>query len=155
MPKASLYYFAEEQVKPYEIMINNESLKESGLGLNITDAVIFIRSIESAHIDFMSINLFVLYNAVDVEEITLSPVAEAVIPVHIQDLHIRYSILNPLEIVLHGEGEMGLFHASFKLLDRLLSVTLNPSEKMLKEYRSTLSTLKKSENGAYIYEKTI
>ena len=155
MPKASLYYLFEEQIKPYSIVINNETVKESGLGLNITDAVVFIKSIDSAQIGSTEVNLFVLFNTIGIKDITLSSVAAAVIPLHIQEVHIQHSILNPLNITVYGEGEMGVFHATFNLLDRFLSVNLNPSEHMLKNYKSTLSNLKRSENGGYIYEKTI
>ncbi len=155
MPKAGIYYFVEEQIRPYAVIINNETVKESGLGLNITDAVVFVKSIESAQVASIQVKLFALFNAIDIKDITLSSVASAVIPLHVQEVHIRYSILNPLEVTIDGEADAGVFQASFHLLDRLLSVTLVPSENMLKEYKSTLSNLKKSENGEYIYETTI
>ena len=155
MPKASIYYFFEEQIKPYSIVINNESVKDSGLGLEITDAVVFIKSIDSAQIGSVEVDLFALLNTIDIKDVTLSSVAAAVMPLHIQELHIQHSILNPLEITVDGEGEIGVFHATFHLLDRLVNVNLKPSEDMLKNYKSTLTNLKKSENGEYVYEKTI
>jgi hypothetical protein len=48
-----------------------------------------------------------------------------------------------------------VFHATFHLLDRVLNLSLKPSEDMLKNYKSTLSNLKRTENGEYLYEKTI
>lgn len=155
MPKDSIYYFFEEQIKPYSIMINNETVTQSGLALNLTDAVIYIKSINSAHIESIEVNLFALYNTVDIKNIKLSSAAAAFIPLNIQEVHIQHSILNPLAITLEGEGDIGAFHASFNLLERVLYLNLKPSEKMLKEYQSTLKNLKKSDNGEYIYEKTI
>jgi len=155
MPKASIYYFFEEQIKAYAIVINNESVKESGLGLNVTDALVFIQSINSAQIGSIEINVFALFNTIDINNVTLSSVAAAVMPLHIHEAHVRHSILNPLEITIDGEGEAGAFHATFHLLDRLLYLNLKPSESMLKDYKSTLLNLKRSENGEYVYEKTI
>lgn len=154
-PKASLYYFCEESIKPYSVVINNESVQESGLGLEITDATIFIKSIESAKISRMKFNLFLLFNSITIDDITLSSVAASVIPVHIQHVQIRHSLLNPLEVKVYGEGDMGVFQAGFHLLDKTVKVALEPSEQMLKDYKSTLSQLKQSENGEYLYEKTI
>jgi len=155
MPKSSIYYFFERQIKPYAIVINNENVKDRGLGLKVTDATVFIKSIDSAQIGSIEVDLFALFNAIDIKDVTLSSVAAAVMPLHIQEVHIRHSILNPLQITVYGEGEIGVFHASFNLLDRLLNVNLKPSETMLKEYKSTLTNLKRSEKGEYIYEKTI
>lgn len=155
MPKAGIYYFAEEQIAPYSVMINNEHVQERGIGLEITDATVFIKSIESAQIGSIEVDLFALFNSIDIRDITLSSVAAAVIPVHIQEVHIRYSVLNPLEVRLDGEAEAGVFHATFHLLERVLSMNLKPSDSMLKNYKSTLANLKRSENGEYIYEKSI
>jgi hypothetical protein len=155
MPKASIYYLFEEQMKPFSVMINNEAVKERGLGLKITDATVFIKSIESAQVGSIEVNFFALFNSVDITDVTLSSVAAAVIPVHIQEVHIRYSVLNPLQINVDGEAEAGVFHASFHLLDRVVSMNLKPSESMLKNYKSTLVNLKQSENGEYVYEKSI
>lgn len=155
MPKAGIYYFLEEQIKPYSVVINNESVKESGLGLEITDATVFVQSIDSAQIGSIEVNLFALFNTIDINDIALSSVAAAVMPVHIQEVHIRYSILNPLKITIYGEGEMGIFHAAFSPLDRVLNVNLKPSDLMLKNYKNSLLNLKKSEKGEYVYEKTI
>lgn len=155
MPKASVYYFFEGHIKPYSIVINNERVKESGLGLNITDAVIFIKSVDSAQIRSIEVNLFALFNTIDLNNVTLSSIAATVMPLHIQEVHIRHSILNPLEVTVDGEGELGAFRATFYLMDRVLNVNLKPSEKMLQDYKSTLTNLKRSENGEYVYEKTI
>jgi hypothetical protein len=155
MPKASIYFFFEEQIKPYAIIINNESVKDRGLGLEVTDAVVYIQSIGTAQIGSVDVDLFALFNAIDINNVTLSSVAAAVMPLHIQEVHIRHSILSPLEITVDGQGEAGVFHATFHLLDRVLNLSLKPSEDMLKNYKSTLSNLKRTENGEYLYEKTI
>jgi hypothetical protein len=155
MPKASIYYFFEGQIKPYSIVINNESVKDSGLGLKITDATVFIKSIDSAQIGSIGVDLFALFNAIDIKNVTLSSVAAAVMPLHIQEVHVRHSILNPLVIKVDGQGDAGVFHATFHLLDRVLNLSLKPSEIMLKNYKSTLTNLKRSEKGEYVYEKTI
>lgn len=155
MPKAGIYYFAEEQLKPYSVVINNEHVQERGLGLKITDATLFISSIESAQIGAIELDLFGLFNAIDITDVTLSSVAAAVMPVHIHEIRIRYSVLNPLQIEAEGEAEAGVFHATFHLLDRVVNMNLKPSESMLKNYKSTLSNMKPSENGEYLYEKSL
>jgi len=155
MPKAGIYYFFEEQIKPYSIVINNETVKDNGLGLEITDATVFIKSIDSAQIGSVEVNFFALSNTIVIKDVSLSSVAAAVMPLHIQEVHIRHSILNPLEIKVDGEGEAGVFRATLHLLDRLVNVSLKPSETMLKDYKSTLLNLKRSEKGEYLYEKTI
>jgi hypothetical protein len=155
IPKTGIYYFFEEQIRPYSIVINDETVQDSGLGLEITDATVFIKSIESAQVGSIEVDLFALFNAIDITDVTLSSVAEALIPVHVQEVHFRHSILHPMQIKVDGKAEAGVFHATFHILDRVLSMNLKPSENMLKNYKSTLSNLKRSENGEYVYEKSI
>jgi hypothetical protein len=51
-------------------------------------------------------------------------------------------------------GAFGEVDAVYSIVDNALHVDLEPSEIMLKDYKSSLNHLKKAENGEFTYDKT-
>ena len=153
-PKVSAFYFLEEQLKPYGVIISSEKLSDKGLSLDIQDAVISFKSIESAQITQANIKIFVLYNAVHIEDVKLSSTAASFLPLDIQEGEIYYSIVDPLHLKGKVHGDFGEADLLYDIAQKRVYITLKPSKLMLNKYRSTLRNFKKDENGEYIYEKT-
>jgi len=153
-PKSSVYYFAEQQLKKFAVVISEETLDERLLSLNIQNLDISVKEIDTAIIKEVDITLLLVYNSVKLTKIKLSSLVEAYLPSKIESLNITYTLLNPLYITADGVGEFGEASASVSLLDRNASVFLKPSKKMFKKYRKSLKMFKKSENGEYVYAKT-
>ena len=153
-PKVALYYFAENQLKHYGIIITDESVKDKGFTLSLEDAVVTIKAIESAKIKDINIALFALYNNLSIKDITLASTAASFVPTDVDVVDISYSIFNPLNIIATSKGGFGEAQAKVDLLERKLMVKLKPSKIMVKKYRSTLRNLKKSKEGGYEYAKT-
>jgi len=155
IPKVSVYYFLEQKLKSHSVIISNEDVIDSGFSLNISDAIISLKSVDSAKISNVDIKIFALYNTIDVKDITLSSVAESFVPIYVKNVNIQYSIFDPLNIIAVSSGDFGEAYANINIIDRVLHLNLKPSKSMLKDYKNTLKILKKSENGEYIYEKNI
>jgi hypothetical protein len=155
IPKTSIYYFIEKELKNYEIIISNEELQESSFNLHITAGTVSVKSVDSANIDQTDMKIYGLYNSIELQEIVLSKTISSFFPSKIKNATISYSVLNPVNIQAKALGEFGEADAQYNLLNKTLYLKLKPSKKMLTNYRSTLSNLKKSENGEYIYEKNI
>ena len=151
-PKISIYYFLENELKKYDLIISNEELSDSGFNLSITDAIVSVKSIESANISKINVKIYGIYNSVILQDILLSSTASAFIPLNIQKADISYTIFGPLNIKAHFTGEFGAADAKINILDRTLHLELIPSKIMLQDYSSTLDNLSKSENGEYIYD---
>ncbi len=159
-PKIGLYYFAEQKLKPLSgVIISKEELRDNGFSLEIENANISAKGIDSAVIKSINIKLFGIYNSVSVQEIKLTSVADAFVPLNIDTLHIKYTVLNPL--VITGDAKGGFGEASLELsldpdtLKRHLKIILSPSKNMKQNYKRTLRNLKKNKEGVYIYEKNI
>ncbi|MBU1659432.1 hypothetical protein KKG72_10350 [bacterium] len=153
-PKVSVYYFLEQQLKPYAVIISSEEVKDDGFTLGIEHASISVKSIESANIGEIGVKIFVLYNSLNLKNITLSSAAGSFIPLQADAAEIRYTVLNPLHVVAHAKGDFGEVQAQFNLLQNTLHLKLIPSDVMLKDYTHTLKTLVKNESGEYLYDKT-
>ncbi|MCK4737466.1 MAG: hypothetical protein KAT10_02825 [Sulfurimonas sp.] len=155
VPKTSIYYFIEKELKNYEIVISNEELQESSFNLHITGGTVSVKSIESANIDQADMKIYGLYNTIELQEIVLSKTVSSFLPSKIKNATVSYTVFNPTNIQVKASGEFGEADAQYNLLNKTLYLKLKPSKKMLTKYRSTLNSLKKSENGEYIYEQNI
>jgi hypothetical protein len=154
-PKVNAYYFLEQELKSYSVVISDEKVKDSGFSLNITDATVSVKSVDGAKVSSADVKIFVFYNSINVKDITLSSIANSFMPLQIQSLSAKYSVFNPLNVVAVCIGDFGEASANINIIDRVVNVKIKPSQSMLKEYKNTLKNLKKSESGEYIYEKNI
>jgi len=153
MPKISTYYLLEHEILKYKIMLSNEELHDNGFSLDIENFDIYYNEIESASVETLNVKIFALYNSIHVENLVLSSLASSFFPTKIENLHISYSIFNPLNIFAKADGEFGNAKANFYILDKNVSVSVMPSNLMLKEYKPTLQKMTKQEDGGYRYDK--
>lgn len=154
IPKTSIYYFAEQQLKPLAIIVSSEDVRDSGFSLLIEDADISVKSIESAKISKVEIGVYLLYNSVSLNGIALSGMAENFVPINVESVEFTHSVFDPLSLHLSANGEFGEASGTFNILDNNLSINLKPSKLMKSKYKNTLRTLKKTENGEYEYVKS-
>jgi hypothetical protein len=152
LPKINLYYQFEHEIKPYGIILSGEQLDDKGFWLNIKDATLYVKQIESAHAQNIDVMLFGLYNRIDLQNIALSSTLEQFVPTKLDRVMVRYTVLDPLHVTVDAAGDFGTAQAKASLIERTLSVTLQPSKLMKSRFRSTLNRLKKNETGGYLYE---
>ncbi len=155
MPKISFYYLLEDTLLKSDVVISKEELVENGFSLDISNANVFVKSIDTAKIKSINVKVFAFYNLVILQDITFSKSMKSFVPLHVESVNVKYSILNPQLISINGVGDFGEFEAKYSLSDGVIILRLKPSKLMLDKYRATLDSLKKSENGEYIYEKNI
>jgi len=153
-PKSSVYYFGEQQLKKFGVVISDEKLDERLSSLNIQNLDISAKEIDTALIKEADVTLLFVYNSVKLTKIKLSSLVESYLPSKIDALSITYTLFNPLYIIVDGVGEFGEASAEVSLLDRNASVVLKPSKVMFTKYKKSLKMFKKSENGEYVYAKT-
>jgi hypothetical protein len=154
-PKVSVYYFLETLLAPHAVVISSEEAVDRGFTLQINHANISVKGIESANIGVIDVKIFALYNAIDFKDITLSSAAQSFIPLHVETATLKYTILDPLNVVAKIKGEFGEANVTFNILEKALHLELIPSDLMLKEYKNSLQNMSKNENGEYVYDKTI
>ena len=154
-PKISLYYLGEAELKKSDLIISGESVYDRGFTLEVEDATIYMKSIESAKLSLVSVDIFLLYNKVAVEGVTLSKTLKSFLPLHIESIEVQHSIFNPTNIVAEAHGEFGDAEVVFDLVERALHVKMQPSSLMLKEYKTTLREFSKDEDGGYSYDANL
>jgi len=153
--KVDMYYFLEDRLDSYNVIISDEKLADNGFTLSVENASVYFDSIESAKVSNAKIAIFGFYNFININDITLASVAKSFIPLHIDRLDIKYSVFNPFVVHGYSSGQFGKAKLSFNIQDNKLHIDLKPSDNMLKNYKTTLKGLKKSNKGEFIYDKTL
>ncbi len=154
MPKASIYYLVEKKLQENKIILSHESVIDNGFSLKLKNADISYNSIESATVKEIDIKMLIFYNSFSVENIELSSIASSFVPLRIKSLDVKYTVLNPLNIVAKASGEFGEANANLNILDKNITILLTPSKQMLQKYKTTLSNFSKNQSGEYEYVKT-
>ena len=155
VPKSSLYYLLEQNLKKFDVVISDEQLQESLLSLSIANANISTKGIDSASIGQSDVTLLLFYNKLSFKDIKLSSIVETYLPSKIASIEIDYSLFHPLTLEVNAEGDFGEARSSLHLLDRNASVVLQPSKKMFSHYRKSLRFFKKNKDGEYTYAKSL
>jgi len=151
VPKNSIYYFAEHELKKYDVVISNERLEDNLFTLKIKNMDIDVQGIETLSIDKSTIMLLVFYNSMTFNNIKLSSAMQAFLPVKIQKVSVVYTILDPFHVKAVAQGDFGKAESFVSLKEKRVKVVLHPSRSMLEHYRNSLRMFKKAKNGEYIY----
>ena len=147
-PKEELYYLLEKSLKEKNIIISNETIKDTWIGLKIENADIYNNDIKIAHgvnLDFMFLFLF---SKLDVNNINVNEAFHIMAPKKIDNLTATYSVINPLNVVIKGQGSFGTLNGNIALLKRNIKI-LFPDSKNLKTIKKFL---KKDATKGWYYE---
>ncbi|MEA3373495.1 MAG: hypothetical protein U9Q62_07380 [Campylobacterota bacterium] len=151
-PKVNLYYQIEHLIEPYGVILSDEKLDDRGFRLDIKDATLYVKEIESVKMEKTEVLLFLLYNRIDIEKIKLSSTFEQFVPTEVERVNIQYSVLDPLHITIEAVGDFGTAKGEVVLRERLFKMRVEPSKLMKTRYRSTMNKLTKDDTGGYTYE---
>jgi len=154
MPKSSLYFFGEKNLKQFSVIVSDEKIKEGLFSLSLSDITIYAKGVDSAKVKKVDATLMLIYNSIDITDIEISSVAAPYLPTKIKNVDISYTIFNPLVVNAVSNGEFGEAKAKFDIIKRELKVYLKPSKKMLRKYTRSLRYFKKDTKGEYVYAKT-
>jgi hypothetical protein len=147
-PKHELYYFLEKKLKEKNIIISNETITDTWYGLKLTDADIYANGIKMANVSELNFNFFFFYNTLKVQEIKTDKAFHFMAPKEIHNLSAKYSILNPLNLTLKGDGSFGTLDGAVNLKNRKIEV-LFP---VAKELKSVKKFLKNDKTKGWYYE---
>ena len=144
-PKVELYYLLEKSLKERNIIISNETITDTWYGLKIENATLNVAGAKIASAAQLNFNFFLFYNTLKIDEIkTYTNMA----PKEINHFNIIYSIVNPLNIKLDGEGSFGVLDGKVALKNRKVEI-LFPETKDIKTIKKYL---KNDKERGWIYE---
>lgn len=147
-PKQELYYLIEKSLKKNDIVISDESIKDTWFGLNISNANIYVKGINVAKAADLQLNLFFFYNTLTVEGIKMDASLHHVAPKAVDELKATYSIIDPMQVQLEGLGSFGTMVGTVALVEKKIKL-LFPVAKDINAFKKFL---KKDKQGGWYYE---
>ena len=149
-PKQELYYLLEKSLKENNVIISNETLKDTWIGLKIEHADIYVEGAKVATNKELNFIFLFLYAKLSLNDLEMDKSLQSVAPKKIDNLIATYSILNPLKVILKGRGSIGELEGTVALKERRIEI-LFPKPKDLKTIKKFL---KKDAKKGWYYEKT-
>ena len=142
-PKQELYYLLEQKLKEKNIIISNETVTDTWFGLNIKNADIYAKGVKMANIADAQLNIFFFYNTLNIENIKIE-----VSPQVVNELKVKYSVVDPLHISIAGLGSFGTASGAVALKESLVHIDFPVAKDidMIKKF------LKKDKAGGWYYE---
>lgn len=151
LPKESLYNLVEKQLEKEHLIISNEKRDENLLGLTINDANIYYQDIKIANVEKNSISTYLFYTNINIENIRLLDSLKTMIPSPISNINISHSIFEYDKLNIIGNGSFGDISGFVDIVNRVIFLELNASNKMKTSYSKILMNMK-LKDGRYIYE---
>jgi len=145
MPKRNLYYKVEQVLASQDVKINEGKIDEGLLGLQIDDAVIYIKGIDLIHLKEASFFSLLFYSRMALKEIVLDDSLGNMLPNQLDEVTLSYAVWMPKHISISGRGEFGSFDGNVDLVHRQIHIDFAETGKlgMLKR------ELKEGEKGWY------
>ncbi len=147
-PKQELYYLLEKELKKSDIIISNETVKDTWFGLNIKNADIYAKGVKMANISDAQLNIFFFYNTLNIENINMNESLHNMAPKAIDELKIKYSVIDILNVHIDALGSFGTAAGAVVLKDRKVHVDFP----VAKDIQTIKKFLKKDKTGGWYYE---
>ncbi len=154
LPKKALWYEAEHLLKPQEVVLSGEQVRDTGLGLTLEGGTLYYGDLGIARLERITVTPWLFYNRIEVSAFRLTPGMKSFLPVAIDGATLSYSVLDPMHIVLNASGEFGTLSGTVGLGDRKIDMLLTPSQKLRGLHPFWLKEFKSEKGGLYRYEST-
>jgi len=154
LPKRSLYYEAEQQLQKEGVVLSGERPGDTGFGFAVTGGTLYFKDLQIAQLNEIRVTPWLLYNSISVAPFSLSPAMKSFLPESIDGVLVRYTVFDPLHIVIEAEGAFGTLSGTIGLADRRIGLELVPSKELRSLRPFWLKEFKPTKEGGYRYEST-
>ena len=105
MPKDKLYFWLEHQLKPYHIVINENSIHETLSGIKLQNVNVFYQNISISDIDYIQISLLGLYNNLTLKNIHINKTLDKYFSSEPFTINLKHSLFkyNRCDITINGK----------------------------------------------------
>jgi len=151
LPKAGLYYLAEQKLAEKKVYISGEKVSDQFLGLALSEGNLYFEEILVAPLPRIQLTTFLFYNGLTVAPFRFSDDVSDFLPPEFGGLKVTHSILAPHKVFLKSDGDFGALEGEVNLLERNLRILFTPSGTVSKNYPALLRYFKKTGEGL-VYE---
>lgn len=119
-PKRELYYLLEQRLQKEGIVLSQERIRETPLGLQIKEAKLYYKGIQLGTVNEAAFWTLLFFTEIDVEGFRSSPGLRKVLDLQLSKARFRHSLLHPMTLAIDAEGNFGLVSGTMDLRTRQL-----------------------------------
>ncbi|MDR1284941.1 MAG: hypothetical protein LBJ88_01930 [Campylobacteraceae bacterium] len=153
LPKENFYFYLEDKLSNYNIVLGNESLKDFGGVLQINNALVAYEGDEIAQIDKITILPFILYNEVSVNNLHFASKFQRVIPNKIDKASFKATLFYPIKIWIKLKGDFGDVDGSYNIYNKTIRLVLKPQDDFKQKYSLIYANFR-DVDGELVYESS-
>ncbi len=154
LPKENLFFLGEKKLQNYNVILNDEKLKDRLILFQIQDSSVYYDGLHVGNIDSIDLFLGIFYNQISMKNAIFSDKLRQFIPKEISNLKIQSTIFFPIRLWINGDGNFGDISGFIDLYKKKIRLVLKPKKEFVSKYSTIMREFKKI-NNEYIYEKTI
>ena len=152
MPKVNLFYALGDLMKKELVQIQQKSIKDRWVDLQLLDATVFYDKIESIKAKEIDIKPWLLYNKITLKEIKPSSSIKRFFNFKANSAVITHSILDYKKAHIEADGDFGEISGEADLIARKIHLLLKPTKRFEKN-QVVRDYFKKTKEG-YVYESS-
>lgn len=153
-PKNEVINYVEKKFLVHMKVDTKIELTNSIEGYKAKNSTVYYKNAPIAVNQSLDINPFLFYNIIKIKNTTLEGMAGSLLPQKIDDILIKYTLLDPMNIHVDAKGQFGTIKGNIDLKTSIFSLDLTPSPLMNTRYQFILRNMKKV-GQIYRYEYKI
>lgn len=150
IPKEKMFYTLEGVLAENQIFLNNETLSDRFISLEIDNTQVMADHLNVAGIKQIRFTPWIIYNRFSLSEIEVSPQFRTFFPGKADNVVVSYSILHPLSLSIRADGDFGSCEGSADLIKGTVRVVFAQTPK-LRNYPLLVLKLHQEKEGM-VYE---
>jgi len=148
-PKRELYYSLEKRMANSGLIIDNEEIQETALGVELLHPTIIYEGAKVAKADMIKIVSMIVYSEISIVDIKSDKAMSSIFPLIPKNIVITHNILSPYILNIVAYGDFGKAEGIFDIK----SMTLRMDIVEANDIESIKRYLKKDKNGWYYEER--
>jgi len=150
IPKEKMFYTLEGVLAENQIFLNNETLTNRFISLEIDNAQVMADHLNVASVKQMRFTPWIVYNRFSMRDTEVTPQFRTFFPGKVDNVSVSYSILHPLSLSIHADGDFGSCEGSADLIKGSVKIVFAPTPK-LRNYPLLVLKLHQEKEGL-VYE---
>lgn len=152
IPKEKIYYTFESILSENHIFLTGESVSDYFFYLDADNASVVLDHLNVASIEHIRLSAWVLVNRLTISNIVVSPQYRTFFPGKIDEIVVSYSILHPLSLQIHGQGDFGECNGMIDMIEQKTRVVFEATSN-LRNYPLLVFKLHREKEGL-VYESS-
>jgi hypothetical protein len=154
LPKENFYFLLEQKLFEYKVVFGNETLKDFGGVLTVSNSRIMRNNEEIGQVEEIKILPFILYNEISMSGLHISKKSFTnYVPGEIDEASLKITPFYPTKVWIKLNGSFGSIYGNYNIYSKKIHLVLKPQDDFRQKYPLIYKSFKDIE-GELTYESS-